>query len=304
MNKLQPGKAEEPLFSIVIPAYNEEGYIKQCLSSLKEQDFKEPFEVIVVDNNSSDETSEIAKTMGAKVILETERGICFARQAGLVKAKAPIVISTDADTTFPKHWLSDIDKLFKQNPNAVVVAGIPRFVDAPIWARIVIPSYYMLLRLYTKIFKSPFCLFASNIAFKKKAFSGYNTNYTQGGDELCLLKEAKQHGSVILNFKNVVYTSSRRLNNGFLYNFFVTYIFYYLIDYNLTLMTGKSMLGYSPVFRERADNLLKKRNIQILLLLAVSIFFALAWRYSMHRIHFLETKTEQLESIIRKVRRK
>lgn len=304
MNKLQPGKTEKPLFSIIIPAYNEEGYIKQCLSSLKEQDFKQPFEVIVVDNNSSDGTSEIAKGMGAKVILETERGVCAARQAGLKVARSPIIISTDADTTFPHDWLTKIDQSFKLNPGAVGVAGEPYFVDSPLWGKLMLITITGFVKLYLKIFKKLCYISAANIAFKKSAFPGYNTKLTQGGDELYLLKQLKKSGSVIIRFDNPVNTSSRRLYRGFLYNLFVTQITYYLLDYNIARFTGKSLLGSYPAFREKADDLLKKRNIQVLLLLVISIFFALAWRYSVHRVQFLETKSEQLESIIKKVRRR
>lgn len=58
-----------PFFSVVIPAFNEEKFLPNCLKSLKEQDFKD-FEIIVVNNNSIDKTAKIAKEFGARVIFE------------------------------------------------------------------------------------------------------------------------------------------------------------------------------------------------------------------------------------------
>jgi glycosyltransferase involved in cell wall biosynthesis len=293
-----------PVFSIVIPSYNEEGFIEQCLSSLKRQTFKQPFEVIVVDNNSSDQTSKIAKKTGARVILETEKGVCAARQAGLNVAKAPIIISTDADTTFSPDWLKRIDECFKDNPEAVAIGGEPQFVDSPLWGRVMVLLITSFVKLYLKIFKTTCYISAANIAFKKSAFPGYNTKLTQGGDELFLLKKLKQKGKVIMRFDNPVYTSSRRLYRGFLYNLFVTEIAYYLIDYNIARFTGKSLLGSYPAFRDKADSLLKRRNFQIIALaLIIGVIFIL-WMNASNRVEYLEKKSHQLESIISNLKRR
>ena len=83
-----------PRFSVVIPCYNEELYIADALKSLQKQDFTGDYEVIVVDNNSTDNTATLAKKHGAKVVHEKRPGICWARQAGTEAARGEIVIST------------------------------------------------------------------------------------------------------------------------------------------------------------------------------------------------------------------
>ncbi|MHB1711171.1 MAG: glycosyltransferase family A protein, partial [Acidimicrobiales bacterium] len=67
---------------MVIPAYNEAGYLAGTLASLVRQDFTGVYEVIVVDNNSTDDTARIAESYGARVVREPRPGVCYARQAG------------------------------------------------------------------------------------------------------------------------------------------------------------------------------------------------------------------------------
>src|SRR5689334_24868672 len=84
-------------FSVVIPAYNEERFIGECLRSLAEQDFAGGVEVVVVDNNCTDRTAEIARSYGAVVVSEDVPGVCAARHRGSAVARGEIVVSSDAD---------------------------------------------------------------------------------------------------------------------------------------------------------------------------------------------------------------
>jgi len=83
--------------SVVIPAYNEEKAIKKTV-----KDFSKPYidEIIVVDNNSTDRTAEIAKKTGAKVVKETCQGYGYALRRGMKEAKGDIIILTEGDATF------------------------------------------------------------------------------------------------------------------------------------------------------------------------------------------------------------
>lgn len=118
---------EKPLISVVIPAFNEEKYLPQCLESLK-QTYKN-FETIVVDNNSTDKTGEIARKFGARVVFEQRQGIAYAREAGFKAAKGEIIARTDADGLPPPNWLAKIQDLFARNPGAIGVTGPTIFFD-------------------------------------------------------------------------------------------------------------------------------------------------------------------------------
>ena len=61
-------------FSVIVPAYNEAAYLERALDSLLHQDYDGEYEVIVVDNNSSDDTAAIAAGYGVRVVTEPEQG--------------------------------------------------------------------------------------------------------------------------------------------------------------------------------------------------------------------------------------
>jgi glycosyltransferase involved in cell wall biosynthesis len=100
--------------SVIIPAYNEEAYIKKCLASVMDQKVKAS-EVIVVNNNSNDKTSLIASEMGAKVVNEKVQGMIPARNRGFDEATGDIIARIDADTLVPSDWLKRIKTDFESH---------------------------------------------------------------------------------------------------------------------------------------------------------------------------------------------
>lgn len=110
--------------SIVIPAFNEEKLIARCLKSLCEQTMKrEEYEIIVVNNNSTDKTEEIAKKYADKVIFEKRQGQLFARQTGFEAAESEIILRTDADCVVPKNWVKKGYNFLHKNKKIVAVSG-------------------------------------------------------------------------------------------------------------------------------------------------------------------------------------
>lgn len=83
-------------FSIIIPAHNEQDYISKALSSIREQSFKD-YEVIVVCDDCTDKTKEIAQSFGAKVIEIKAHSSGAARNAGLDVAQGEWILFCDAD---------------------------------------------------------------------------------------------------------------------------------------------------------------------------------------------------------------
>ncbi len=93
-------------FSIIIPAKNEEANIGRCLQSISELDYDPArFEVIVVDNGSSDKTVEIARRYGAVVFVLPELTVAGLRNFGAREAKGDILAFLDADCTVDNQWL-------------------------------------------------------------------------------------------------------------------------------------------------------------------------------------------------------
>jgi len=103
--------------SVVIPAYNEEESIFDVV-----KDFSKHYvdEIIVVDNNSTDRTAELAKKAGAKVVKETRQGYGYAIQRGLREAKGKIIFITEADQTFVGK---DMEKFLAYIEDADMIVG-------------------------------------------------------------------------------------------------------------------------------------------------------------------------------------
>src|SRR4051794_22812903 len=91
-----------PAVSVIIPAYNEEGFIGACLHSLANQVTDVGYEVVLVDNNCRDQTVECASAaadgLDLRIVRECVQGRGAARRAGFAAARGQILLSGDADT--------------------------------------------------------------------------------------------------------------------------------------------------------------------------------------------------------------
>jgi glycosyltransferase involved in cell wall biosynthesis len=97
--------------SAIIPCYNEEKTIEKVIRNIP----KEVFEIIVVDNNSTDKTAEIAKKLGAKVVREKKQGYGYALQRGLKKAQGDIIVTLDGDGQYPGEKINELVNYFIEN---------------------------------------------------------------------------------------------------------------------------------------------------------------------------------------------
>src|SRR6185295_7087174 len=98
------------LLSVVVPAFNEEIYLPDTLSSLRDSASicRRAVELIVVDNASADRTADIARSCGAKLVYEALRNISKVRNTGANSAHGDVLVFVDADTIVPPHFLSRI----------------------------------------------------------------------------------------------------------------------------------------------------------------------------------------------------
>ncbi len=261
-------------FSIVVPCYNEASYISATITSLRNQDFPGPYEILVVDNNCTDNTAQIAGALGVRVITETAPGVCHARQAGTVASTGEIVVSVDADTTYAQDWLSKIDRGFRESDDVVAVVGPCRYKDGPRWGRLFARSLFGAVHQIYRATGRTYYVSATNIAFRRDRWTGYDTQLTQGGDELDLLRRMRQEGRIIYDHSNPTYTSGRRFNRGLFYNIFVCLIVFYLSAYLLNRVTGKRVIGSAPVFRDSPPRRSYRQRLVVLALGVTLTLFA------------------------------
>jgi glycosyltransferase involved in cell wall biosynthesis len=112
--------------SIVIPAYNEESHLRLCLESVAKQTVQ-PFEVIVVDNNSTDATAAIARLFPfVRLISESRQGVMYARDCGFDAARGEIIGRLDADSIVEPNWVETIHKVF-QDKSVDAATGTVRY---------------------------------------------------------------------------------------------------------------------------------------------------------------------------------
>ena len=110
-----PYLEQEPYFSIVIPAHNEEQYIDRCIKSIEEaaKQTDKPIELIVVCNRCTDRTAGRAMAHWAKVVYNEDRCIAKTRNAGIREAQGEVVVTIDADNQMTPGTLSEIDSLIQ-----------------------------------------------------------------------------------------------------------------------------------------------------------------------------------------------
>jgi glycosyltransferase involved in cell wall biosynthesis len=114
--------------SIVIPAFNESEYLYECLKAIAKQTIR-PFEVIVVDNNSTDDTVAVAKRFHfVRVITERRQGVLYARTAGFHAVRGDIIGRIDCDTTITPNWVETVIEIFS-NEKIAAVSGVMEYDD-------------------------------------------------------------------------------------------------------------------------------------------------------------------------------
>jgi glycosyltransferase involved in cell wall biosynthesis len=111
-------------FSIIVPVYNSQNTLRDCLDSIFSSEIKN-FEVIVVNAKSADKSAEIAKRYPCKLIaLEENKGAAFSRNTGKDNANGELLVFIDADVAIKKNTLGLIDESFREDKELAAVTGI------------------------------------------------------------------------------------------------------------------------------------------------------------------------------------
>lgn len=103
--RLQSVQSKSPVITVIIAAWNEELNIIRCIDSLSKSKTSIPFDIIVVNNNSSDRTQQVLDNLGVKSFLQPMQGVGPSRALGQEKATGKYILSADADCLYPAHWI-------------------------------------------------------------------------------------------------------------------------------------------------------------------------------------------------------
>jgi glycosyltransferase involved in cell wall biosynthesis len=166
--------SKSPKLSLTIIAYNEEDYIGGCLESIAQQTVM-PDEVIVVDNNCTDRTVEIAQKFPfARIVHEEKQGMIYARNCGFDEAKYDIIARIDADCKLPPDWTSKVHRIMDTHVKEICAASGPAYVhDLPIKAaRELLGDFIVKLTYFraSKLMLGHETLFGSNVVLTKLAW--------------------------------------------------------------------------------------------------------------------------------------
>lgn len=123
-----------PVITILIAAYNEEVNILRCIWSLSRSKTQIPFEILVVNNNSTDKTQETLDRLHVKKVFQPIQGCGPARQMGQENAKGEYILLADADCLYPDCWMDEMMKVLRE-PGVVCVYGRYSFLPEPGYPR-------------------------------------------------------------------------------------------------------------------------------------------------------------------------
>ena len=198
------------MISVIIPTFNEEENIAQCLVSLSHQTVpRSSYEIIVVDGDSKDKTREIAGKYADKVLVQTSKKVGGARNDGIMAAKGDIVATTDADCILPPHWIETITKDFSDK-SVVQLYGPVYAIEEGLGNRISI----LLANLFSRIgyYSGTFYYtLGCNTAFRKEAIQQAGLyRCIDAGDDLEIAMRMKDLGNISFDNRLKVGFSMRR----------------------------------------------------------------------------------------------
>lgn len=112
---------DKPKISFIIPAYNQAQYLAQCIESVLSQTVK-PYEIIVVNDGSQDDTRYIAKSYPIKYIEQVNKGLASARNTGLMNMTGDYFYPLDSDDMMLENCLEKTTETIEKNPDADIIA--------------------------------------------------------------------------------------------------------------------------------------------------------------------------------------
>ena len=176
-------------FTVIIPLYNKEPYIKRALETVLNQTY-DNFEIIIIDDGSTDEGVRIVSSIHdtrIKVFSQMNSGVSAARNRGALLAKNQYLAFLDADDTWEPNFLQEISNLIDEFPYAGIYATNNKFIYPS--GKVMLESFSDLFNgnnigiiedyfgLFAKIQKSPFS--NSNLCIPKKIYDEFG-GYKEG----------------------------------------------------------------------------------------------------------------------------
>lgn len=205
--------------SVIIPCFNEEKYITKCLEALESQSVK-PDEILIIDNNCTDRTIELAKKFKTRIVKEKIQGMISARNRGFDEAEGEVIARTDADTIVSRDWIKTIKKDFKDEGLAALSG--PALFDYRL-ARKFPKVNLIFTHTSSKFLIGHNTLFGPNMAIRKSVWEKVRNDICLDDktvhEDLDLAIHIGGYGAIQFDWSMAAVTSTRRIEkdlSGFL----------------------------------------------------------------------------------------
>jgi glycosyltransferase involved in cell wall biosynthesis len=217
-------------FSIIIPTLNEESHISNILKSLEEQSLHN-FEVIIVDNGSTDNTIDTIKNIQnqfsftIQLVNCKQRGISYAKNFGVKYAKGKYVVFFDADGYIHRNWLKNASEYLKKNSKVKALIGFYIYSPVKNIFKFLLYNSYLIIQvcilLINKILIGRCIFIGNNMVIEKEAFQKAGMFPHRVHEDIIFtskfFKTYPSRSASKYRFNQIVYYSPRRFeNHGFI----------------------------------------------------------------------------------------
>lgn len=207
--------------SFVVPAYNEEVLLPACLRAIQAEIDRTgaSAEIVVVDNASTDRTSEVAHGFaGVTVVHEARKGLVQARKAGFEASSGVLVANIDADTLIGPGWIDRIEAEFARDPALVTISGPYDYYDVPLRIRAAARLFYIVAfgtySFNRYVLRVGSMVQGGNFVLKRDALvraGGFDPSFTFYGEDTDIARRMAQVGKVKFTWALMAKSSGRRL---------------------------------------------------------------------------------------------
>ncbi|MET3862092.1 glycosyltransferase involved in cell wall biosynthesis [Dietzia sp. 2505] len=170
--------------SVVVPVLDDAHELAGCLAALRSQT-RTPDEIVVVDNGCADDSAEVARDAGARVVAEAVRGIPSATATGYDAATGDVIARLDADSRPGPDWVQRIERAFTEDPELVAISGPGEFIGLSGWRARAARLLYMDAYFFSvgAAMAHP-VLFGSNLAMRREAWDRVRDGVNRSDPEL------------------------------------------------------------------------------------------------------------------------
>jgi len=190
--------------SVVVPFHNEARYVSRCVESLLRQSYpSDCYEIIMVDNNSTDNSAEqVAAHPGVKLLAESRPGSYAARNRGVAQATGDVIAFTDGDCLVSRDWLQTIAAAMQHSDAKLLLGGVTFAHDS--FGMRAIAAYEVDKAAYVFSSDTPEIYFGytNNMAVRRDVFdhAGPFVEVTRGGDTLFVQKALRQYTCELVRY--------------------------------------------------------------------------------------------------------